>query len=67
MPEIHVQRKCSVETPNQKRSRFWEFCENFGFTVIVITFAVMMAILLEKAGYTLDYPTRTSAATQSNK
>lgn len=67
MPEIHVQRKCSIDATKQQQSRFWEFCESFGFTVIIITFAFTTVIILEKAGYTLDYPPPSAAATQSLK
>ncbi len=62
MPEIHVQRKCSIETPKQEKSRLREFGENFGVAVIIITFALTTAILLEKAGYTLDYPSHAAAS-----
>ncbi|MCM2372078.1 hypothetical protein [Aporhodopirellula aestuarii] len=54
MTQIHVQRKCAVDAPDKKRSRFWEFCENFGFAVIVLTFAVVIAMLLQQAGVTLE-------------
>lgn len=54
MTQINVQRKYSVDEPNKKRSRFWEFCESFGFAVIVLTFAVVVAMLLQQAGVTLE-------------
>jgi hypothetical protein len=54
MSEFHVQRTCTVERPQKECKRFWDFCESFGFAVIVLTFAVVVALLLQNAGITFE-------------
>ena len=65
MAEIQVQRKCSIEVPKTTRSRFWEFCESFGFAVIVVTFSVVFVLLLERAGIKFNEPSSPSATSDN--